>query len=193
MGFRLEVLRPACQVTDPAVVPPIREPTLTVWGPAPRVKSVSPNLMASVPAPVLTSTLFKSMCGNGELLIPVLTLISHTPIEPMNVTQPANGQASPGLPSAMVTVGLTPSLRYNVATAAAGAGPVNTAAQLSTSAQPIATTALVSFISPPWPIGLLSEPISLQRSALSRAGVVPTGAVLKNPLDSDVAVLTHRN
>src|SRR5215510_408343 len=154
MGFWFVVLRPACQVTDPpaAAVPPIREATPTVWEPAPRVKSVSPNLMVSVPAAVLWSTLFRSMCGNGELLIPVLTLIVQTPIEANAVTQPATGHRSCPLPSVTVTGAWMPSLRYNVATAAAGSGPVNTAAQLNTSAQPIATTALVSFISPPWPM-----------------------------------------
>src|SRR5262249_15392572 len=154
MGLELDVLRPACQVTDPLVVPPIPEPRGTECGPAPTPKSVSANLMLSVPAALLMSTLFKSMCGNGDWLMPVLTLTTHTPIARMNVTQPAVGHISPRPPSVMVTAGLTPSLRYNVATAAAGAGPVNTAAQLSTSAQPIATTAFVSFISPPWPIGL---------------------------------------
>ena len=109
-------------------------------------------MMVSVPGPLLMSTLLKSMCGNGESLMPVLTLTTHTPIEPMNVTTPGAGLLSPGPPSAMVTAGLTPSLRYNVATAAAGAGPVNTVAQLKKSAQPMAATALVSFISPPWPI-----------------------------------------
>src|SRR5215467_14534636 len=163
MGLRLEELRPACQVTDPSVVPPIAEPRLTVCGPAPRLKSVSPNLMLNVlvPAPLLMSMMFRSMCGIGELLTPVLTLRTHTPMEPLNMTQPASAHPSCGLPSVMVTAGLTPSLRYNVATAAAGAGAVNTAAQLKKSAQPIATTALVSFISPPWPIGLLNEPNSL--------------------------------
>src|SRR5215467_8977527 len=90
--------------------------------------------MVNVPGPVLMSILFRSMCGTGELLIPVLTLTTHTPIEPLNVTQPAAAQRSCPLPSAMVTAGLTPSLRYNDATAAAGAGPVNTAAQLKKSA-----------------------------------------------------------
>src|SRR5215472_13247261 len=174
MGLRLEELRPACQVTDPSVVPPIAEPRLTVCGPAPRLKSVSPNLMVNVLVPA-----------------PLLTFRTHTPMEPLNTTQPASAHPSCGLPSVMVTAGLTPSLRYNVATAAAGAGAVNTAAQLKKSAQPIATTALVSFISPPWPICLLNECISLQRSALSGAGVVPTGAPLKNPLDSDVPLVTH--
>src|SRR5215468_566922 len=195
MGLRLEELRPIRQLIDPpaATVPPIREPSPSVWGTFPPVvKSVSPNLMDSVPAPLLVSKLFKSMCGNGEALPPVLTLTDHTPIEPMYVTKPGAGLLSPTPPSVMVTEVL-PSLRYNVATAAAGAGPVNTAAQLSTSAQPIATTALVSFISPPWPICLLNERISPQRSALSRAGVVPTRALLKNPLDSDVALVTRTN
>src|SRR5215468_6111748 len=137
MGLRLEELRPICQLIDPpaATVPPIREPSPSVWGVFPPVvKFVSPNLIVSVPAPVLMSTLLISMCGNGELLMPVLTLTVHTPIEPMNVTTPAAGFMSPSPPSTMVTAGLMPSLRYKVATAAAGVGTVSTAAQLKKSA-----------------------------------------------------------
>jgi hypothetical protein len=103
--------------------------------------------MVRLPAPVLTSTLFKSICRNGDELSPVLTLIVHTPIVVKAVTHPATGHKSPGPPSNTVMAGLIPSLTLNVATADAGAGPISTAAQLNAAAHPIAMTAFLNFIS----------------------------------------------
>src|SRR4030095_14646735 len=100
--------------------------------------------------------LLRSINGNGESLMPVLTLMFHTPSEPEKVTQPAATHRSPGPPSNTLTVVL-PSKRLIVATADAGVGPVTRAAQPSITARPTAITALVSFINPPWPTSYRME------------------------------------
>src|SRR5262249_37214479 len=143
-GLLLESFRPEFQVTVPAAVPPIPEMTLKVCGPAPCEKSTSPSLMVRCPAPLLTSMLFRSMNPSGWLLIPVLTLTNQTPMDPLKVTQLMDPHGAPTI----VTV-LVPSKRERTGVAEAGGGPISMAAQLNTTAQPIAITAFVSFMTPP--------------------------------------------